>query len=61
MNVVFRVPTDEDQARFLAEAEAQHMLNLRGHRSVGGLRASLYAAMPMEGVERLADFMSTFR
>ena len=61
MNVVFRLPSEEDEARFLEEAVARNMLNLRGHRSVGGLRASLYNAMPMEGVEALASFMSTFR
>ena len=61
MNVVFRLPSEEDEARFLDETEAMDMLNLRGHRAVGGLRASLYTAMPMEGVETLASFMSTFR
>ncbi len=61
MNVVFRLPTEDDEARFLNEANAKHMLNLRGHRSVGGLRASLYNAMPMEGVEALASLMGTFK
>jgi phosphoserine aminotransferase len=60
MNVTFRLPTDDDQAAFLAGAADEGMVELRGHRSVGGIRASIYNAMPVEGVERLADFMRRF-
>ena len=60
MNVTFRLPTAELDAAFLSEATAQGLTELRGHRSVGGVRASIYNAMPREGVERLAQFMRTF-
>jgi phosphoserine aminotransferase len=49
------------EKRFVAAAEAAGLHTLEGHRSVGGLRASLYNAMPMEGVERLIAFMNDFR
>ncbi len=61
MNVVFRLPSEELEDEFLAEAEAGGLVNLRGHRSVGGVRASLYNAMPMEGAEALVDLMHDFR
>lgn len=61
MNVVFRLPDEDSEARFLAEAEQRGFLNLKGHRSVGGIRASMYNAMPMSGVEALASFMDSFR
>ena len=61
MNVVFRLPDEESEARFLAEATERHFVNLKGHRSVGGIRASMYNAMPMSGVEALASFMDDFR
>jgi phosphoserine aminotransferase len=61
MNVVFRLPDEESETRFVAEAKQRQMLNLKGHRSVGGIRASLYNAMPMSGVEALASFMESFR
>ena len=61
MNVVFRLPSEELEARFLREAEAAEFMNLKGHRSVGGCRASLYNAMPRAGVEALCDFMNDFR
>ena len=60
MNVVFRLPSEELEAKFVAEAKAEGMLGLKGHRSVGGCRASIYNAMPMEGVEVLASFMEQF-
>ncbi|MGI8575626.1 MAG: 3-phosphoserine/phosphohydroxythreonine transaminase [Egibacteraceae bacterium] len=60
MNVVFRLPDDELQERFLAEAAAAELVNLKGHRSVGGCRASLYNAMPQEGADRLAELMRDF-
>ncbi len=61
MNVVFRLPSEALEARFLERAEACGLVNLEGHRSVGGCRASLYNAMPRAGVEALCDFMGEFR
>jgi len=60
MNVVWRLPSEELEARFVAEALEAGMCGLKGHRSVGGCRASIYNAMPIEGVEYLADFMKRF-
>jgi phosphoserine aminotransferase len=60
MNVTFRLPDDALEARFLGEAEKQGLTALKGHRSVGGIRASIYNAMPREGVESLRDFMRDF-
>lgn len=61
MNVVFRLPSEDLTARFVAEAEEQNLTALAGHRSVGGIRASIYNAMPVAGVESLRDFMIHFR
>ncbi|MGI8615369.1 MAG: 3-phosphoserine/phosphohydroxythreonine transaminase [Actinomycetota bacterium] len=61
MNVVFRTPSDEMDAAFLKGAEQEGLVNLKGHRSVGGIRASIYNAMTDEGVETLAGFMAGFR
>ncbi len=60
MNVVFRLPDEDLEARFLKEAASADMVNLKGHRSVGGCRASIYNAMPKESVGVLADFMRQF-
>jgi phosphoserine aminotransferase len=60
MNVTFRLPTEDLDRAFVAEAAAQDMVELKGHRSVGGIRASIYNAMPGEGVETLAAFMRGF-
>ncbi len=60
MNVTFRLTDDKAQSAFLKGAEALKLTNLKGHRSVGGIRASIYNAMPMEGVETLAKFMDEF-
>ena len=60
MNVTFRLPSEELERRFVAEAAAAGMVELKGHRSVGGIRASIYNAMPMAGVEQLAAFMRSF-
>jgi phosphoserine aminotransferase len=60
MNVVFRLPSEELEAQFVAEGKAAGMVGLKGHRSVGGCRASIYNAMPLEGVEVLAEFMKEF-
>jgi len=61
MNVPFRLADDALDAKFLAEAEARGLAQLKGHRSVGGMRASIYNAMPFEGVESLVEFMEEFR
>jgi phosphoserine aminotransferase len=60
MNVPFRLAKPEFEPAFLAESEAAGLANLAGHRSVGGMRASLYNAMPAEGVDALIDFMRDF-
>jgi phosphoserine aminotransferase len=61
MNVPFRLRDDKLDARFLQEAEARGLSQLKGHRSVGGMRASIYNAMPQDGVEALIEFMEEFR
>ncbi len=61
MNLPFRLPTPELEKRFAAEAEQHRLIGLRGHRSVGGLRASLYNALPLESVEVLTQFMREFQ
>lgn len=60
MNVTFRFGSDQAQADFLAAASEQGLATLKGHRSVGGIRASIYNAMPVQGVELLAQFMRDF-
>jgi len=61
MNVTFRLPTEELEKKFVAEALEKNLSGVKGHRSVGGMRASIYNAMPIEGAEALADFMNQFR
>jgi len=61
MNVVWRLPSEELEAKFIAEAKDADLLNLKGHRSVGGCRASIYNAMPEEGVRALTAFMAEFQ
>jgi phosphoserine aminotransferase len=61
MNVTFRLPTEELTEKFAAEAKKRGLDSLKGHRSVGGIRASIYNAMPREGVLALRDFMHQFR
>jgi phosphoserine aminotransferase len=61
MNVTFRLPSDELTTQFVSEAKKRELTELKGHRSVGGIRASIYNAMPMAGVEALRDFMEEFR
>ncbi|MBX9791260.1 MAG: 3-phosphoserine/phosphohydroxythreonine transaminase [Pirellulales bacterium] len=61
MNVTFRLPSEELEMRFIKAAEAADLYQLKGHRSVGGIRASIYNAMPLQGVQRLADVMHDFR
>ena len=60
MNIPFVTGNDELDAKFVKEAAANDFVNLKGHRSVGGMRASVYNAMPMEGVEKLVAFMTEF-
>jgi phosphoserine aminotransferase len=60
MNVTFRLPNEELEKRFADEAKAAGMVELKGHRSVGGLRASIYNAFPREGVVALCEFMREF-
>ena len=60
MNIPFVTGDAELDAKFVKEAQAAGFVNLKGHRSVGGMRASLYNAMPIEGVEKLVDFMKKF-
>jgi phosphoserine aminotransferase len=61
MNLTFRLPSEELEAKFVSEAKAEGFGGLKGHRSVGGIRVSLYNAMPLEGAEKLADFMQKFK
>lgn len=60
MNVPFVTGDDELDAKFVTEAKKAGFVNLKGHRSVGGMRASIYNAMPVEGVEKLVEFMANF-
>ena len=60
MNVPFVIGDKDLEARFIKEAEANGLMSLKGHRSVGGMRASIYNAMPYEGVETLVNFMKDF-
>lgn len=60
MNVTFRTGNEELDAKFVKEASAEGLLSIKGHRSVGGMRASIYNAMPVEGVEKLVAFMHRF-
>ena len=60
MNVPFVTDNDELNKKFIKEAEEAGFINLKGHRSVGGMRASIYNAMPVEGVEALVEFMKKF-
>lgn len=61
MNVTWRLPSEELEAEFLRGAQERDLLELKGHRSVGGLRASIYNAMPLEGVQALRAYMDEFR
>jgi phosphoserine aminotransferase len=60
MNVTFRLPSEELENRFVAEATAAGFDGLKGHRAVGGIRASIYNAFPKEGVRALVEFMGDF-
>ncbi|NNJ71312.1 MAG: phosphoserine transaminase, partial [Kiritimatiellales bacterium] len=60
MNVTFRIANNDLEADFIAEAAAKNLKSLKGHRSVGGIRASIYNAFPAEGVDALISFMAAF-
>ncbi len=60
MNVPFTLPSSELDEVFLRESAEHDLVGLKGHRFVGGMRASIYNAMPEEGVERLIEFMGDF-
>ncbi len=60
MNVTWRLSSEEMEKRFVEEATARRMTHLKGHRSVGGLRASIYNAFPKAGVEALVSFLEEF-
>jgi len=60
MNVPFYLADESRNADFLAGAQARGLLQLRGHKSVGGMRASIYNAVPIEGVKALVDYMKEF-
>lgn len=60
MNIPFVTGSDELDAKFVCEAKKEELINLKGHRTVGGMRASIYNAMPCEGVEKLVEFMRKF-
>lgn len=61
MNITFRLPSEELEAKFLSEATEHDLYTLKGHRSIGGIRASIYNACPRESVEALVNFMADFR
>ena len=60
MNVPFRLRNDKLDTEFLKQAESAGLTQLKGHRAVGGMRASIYNAMPLSGVQALLDFMRQF-
>jgi len=61
MNIVFRLPSEELEQKLVAEGKAAGFIGLKGHRSVGGIRVSVYNAMTLEGVEKVTDFLNNFR
>lgn len=61
MNIVFRLPNEEMDQAFIAEAAKRDLVGLKGHKVVGGIRASVYNAMPIEGAKALVDFMRDFQ
>ncbi|MCK5324146.1 MAG: 3-phosphoserine/phosphohydroxythreonine transaminase, partial [Desulfobulbaceae bacterium] len=60
MNVTFNLPDPDLETKFIQEATSRELNGLKGHRSVGGVRASIYNAFPREGVETLVEFMKEF-
>ena len=60
MNVTFNLADEQLNGSFLNESRSKNLLNLKGHALVGGMRASIYNAMPLEGVKQLVQFMKEF-
>ncbi len=61
MNVIFHLPSPELDAEFVAQAAKNNLIGLKGHKILGGIRASMYNAMPMEGIDRLIEYMQIFQ
>jgi len=61
MNIPFRLPSEELEDTFAKEAKSNNLIGLKGHRSVGGMRASIYNAMTVEGAQELVKFMQEFQ
>lgn len=61
MNITFRLPSEDLEAKFIGEAADEGLCGLKGHRSVGGVRASIYNAFPLDGISKLIDFMDSFQ
>ena len=61
MNITLRLPNEDLEKKFIADGKEAGLIGLKGHRSVGGCRASIYNAMSVEGVGALTDFMAQFR
>jgi len=61
MNLTFKLPNDEIEAQFIEEAKLNKIVGIKGHRSIGGLRASLYNSMTIKGCEKLSEFLIEFK
>ena len=61
MNVTMRLPSEDLEKKFIADAKTKGIIGVKGHRSVGGIRFSIYNAVPLEGVQRAVEFMQEFR
>jgi phosphoserine aminotransferase len=61
MNVTMRLPTEDLESKFIADAKKEGLLGLKGHRSVGGIRFSIYNAVPLEDIQKTVEFMGKFR
>ena len=61
MNATMRLPNEDLEKEFIESAKGQGLGGLKGHRSVGGIRVSMYNAMPLQGIEKLVDFMKSFQ
>ncbi|MFA5317371.1 MAG: 3-phosphoserine/phosphohydroxythreonine aminotransferase, partial [Dehalococcoidales bacterium] len=61
MNVTLRLPTEDLENKFIADAAKEGLLGLKGHRSVGGIRFSIYNAVSLEEIQKAVDFMGKFR
>ena len=61
MNVTLRLPSEELEQKLVANAKEAGFIGLKGHRSVGGIRVSMYNAMSLEGVQKVAEFMENFK